>query len=335
MPPIPAPFALLQMIMGSMTTQAVYAAAKLGIADVLAEKPMTASEVAERVNAHPEMTYRLMRLLASNGLFTEGEDRRFELAPLGDALRADAPLSMRPFALLIGDPIHWEDWSHFTESVQTGEPVVEKLRGMTTWDYVGANPEYGAVFFGGMGALSTLETEPVLAAYDFNQFKRIVDVGGGFGAMLTAILGKAPNATGVLSAPPSVEGAQHALEQNGVADRCTVDGRPFFEAVPADGDAYLLKHIIHDWPEQQCRKILENIRAAINPDGKLLVMEFVLPEGNEPHTGKLVDMWLHLLVGGRERTEAQYRELFASAGFRLTRIVPTETPLCIIEGEPI
>jgi hypothetical protein len=335
MPPIPAPFALLQMITGSMVTQAVYAAAELEIADVLNEGPMTATQVAERVHAHPETTYRLMRLLASYGLFTEGDDGRFDLAPIGDALRADAPLSMRPIALLIGDPTHWEDWSHFTDAVRTGEPAVDKLRGMSTWEYVMANPEYGAVFFAGMGALSTLETEPVLAAYDFSRFDRIVDVGGGLGVLLSAVLGKAQNATGVLSAPPSVEAGQEALERAGIADRCTVDGRQIFEAVPADGDAYLVKHVLHDWPEQQVRKVLENIRAAISPTGKLLVMEFVLPEGDQPHTGKLIDLWLHLLVGGRERTEAQYRELFASTGFRLTRIIPTEIPLSIIEGEPI
>jgi hypothetical protein len=317
-----------------MVTQAVYAAAQLGIADTLTEGPLTADEIAKKVDAHPEMTYRLMRMLAGYSLFAQRDDERFELDTLGEFLRSDSPMSVRPFALLMGHPVHWEDWAHFTETVRTGEPAIPKLRGMSTWEYVGSNPEYGAIFGRGMGNLSTLETESVLAAYDFTRFNKIVDVGGGLGMLLAAILGKATGATGVLSAPPSVEAAQAVLQQAGVADRCTIESASFLEAIPPGGDAYLVKHVVHDWPEAEALQILNNIRAAISPKGKLLVMEFVLPEGEGPHHGNLTDLWLHLLVGGKERTAEQYRQLLASAGFRMMSVTKTDTPLSIIEAEP-
>jgi SAM-dependent methyltransferase len=335
MPSVPAPFALLELIQGAIVTQAVHAAAKLGIADTFRDGPLSADQVAEQVGANPDATYRLMRLLASHSIFAERPDGRFELTPMADALRADSPMSMRRIALLMGHPIHWEDWSYFTETVRTGEPSFPKVRGMGAWEYFGANPEYGAVFFEGMGNLSELETEPVVAACDFSRFNRIVDVGGGVGTLLAAILSKASNAKGVLFAPPSVEDAQGLLEHAGVADRVTIESGHFLESVPAGGDAYILKHIIHDWPEAQAVEILRNVRKSIAPGGRLLIMEFVLGEGNEAHSGKLVDLWLMLLVGGKERTEAQYRELLASAGFRLTSVTPTASALSIVEAEPV
>lgn len=333
---VPPPFALLGLIQGSMVTQAIYAAATLGIADELAAGPLTSGEVAERVEAHPDATHRLLRLLASYGIFAERTDGCFELTPMADALRTDSPMSMRRIALLMGHPIHWEDWSHFTETVRTGDPSLPKHRGMSAWEYFGANPEYAGVFFGGMGNLSELETQPVVAAYDFSQFDRIVDVGGGVGTLLSAILGEAQNTKGVLFAPGSVEDAQALLEQNGVADRCTIEPGSFLDSnIPTGGDAYILKHIVHDWPEAQALDILRNVRAAMGPKGKLLLMEFVLPEGNAPHSGKLVDLWLMLLVGGKERTAAQYTALLAGAGFRLTGVTETAAGLAIVEAEPV
>jgi hypothetical protein len=335
MPSVPPPFALLGIIQGSIVTQALYAAAKLGIAETLAGGPLAAGDIAEQVNADPEATYRLLRMLASHSIFAEREDGRFELTPMADALRGDAPMSMRRIALLMGHPIHWEDWSHLTESIQTGEPSMPKHRGMSAWDYFGSNPEYAGVFFDGMGNLSDLETEPVAAALDYSRFTKIVDVGGGRGNLLAAILRNTPGAEGVLFAPPVVEEAQALLKENGVADRCTIESGSFLESVPAGGDAYLLKHIIHDWPEPQAVEILKKVRAAIDPKGRLLLMENVLTEGNAPHSGKLVDLWLMLLVGGKERTAAEYTELLASAGFKLTEITETPAGIAIVEGEPV
>jgi hypothetical protein len=332
---VPAPFALLELTQGSMITQAVYAAAKLGIADTLGDGPLTAAEIAERVDANPEATYRLLRLLASYSVFAERADGRFELTPMADALRADAPMSMRRIALLMGHPIHWEDWSHLADSVQTGEASLPKVRGMSAWEFFESNPEYAGVFFQGMSNLSDLETEPVAAGYDYSRFHKIVDVGGGRGNLLAAVLQKAADAKGVLFAPASAADAQELLEQSGVADRCTIENGFFLDSVPAGGDAYILKHIVHDWPEEQAVKILRNARDAMGPKGTLLLVEFVLGEGNEPHIGKLVDLWLMLLVGGKERTRAQYSELLAKAGFRLTQVVETASAISIVEAQPV
>lgn len=334
MPSVPAPLALLEQIQGSIVTQAIYVAAKLGIADRLGGGPLTAEEIAEQVDANPEATYRLLRLLAGHSVFAERDDGRFELTPMADALRSDAPTSMRQIAILMGHPIHWEDWSHLDESVQTGEASMPKHRGMSAWEFFQANPEYGAVFFGGMGNMSDLETEPVAAGYDYSRFSKIVDVGAGRGTLVAAILQQAPNAKGVVFAPSSVEDAQEVLDQTGVADRCTIEEGSFFDSVPSGADAYVLKHIVHDLPESQALTVLKNIRKAISPKGKLLLVEFVLGKGNNPHPGKLVDLWLLLLAGGKERTAEQYTELFAAAGFRLTRVVQTASAISIVEAEP-
>jgi len=242
---------------------------------------------------------------------------------------------MRRIALLMGHPIHWEDWSHFLESVRTGEPSLPRTRGMSAWEYFGTNPEYAGVFFAGMGNLSELETEPVSAALDYSRFGRIVDVGGGSGALLAAILQRTPGSSGVVFAPTSVDDAQKVLAGAGVADRCTIEEGNFLESAPAGGDAYILKHIVHDWPPEQVVHILKNVRAAIGPRGRLLLMENVLPEGNEPHPGKLVDLWLMLLVGGKERTADEYQDVLQQAGFRITSITPTAAGLAVVEAEPV
>lgn len=329
------PVALLDLALGSMITQAIYVAAELGIADLLSDGPLPAEEIARKVNAHPEATYRLLRLLASHEIFVEEGDGQFRLSPMADALRADSPMSMRGIAILMGHPTHWEDWSHFVDSVRTGEPAIPKLRGMNEFEYLDANPEYATVFYQGMGSLSNLETYPIVEGYDFSQFGTIVDVGGGSGGLLAAILQRATTSRGVLfDARAAASGAESVLAEAGVADRCTIASGGLFDPVPTGGDAYLLKHIVHDWPDGKAVEILRNVRQAVGADGRLLLAEFVPPTDNEPHAGKLVDLWLMLLVGGKERTTAQYSELLADAGFTLDRVVPTLSPISIVEARP-
>lgn len=332
----PAEFALLDLIQGSMVTQAIYVAAELGVADVLAGGPLRADEIAQRVQADPGATYRLLRLLASYSIFTEQDDGRFAMTPMGDALRTDAPNSMYGLAVLMGHPIHWEDWGHLVDSVRTGEPSLPKLRGMGAFEYLEANPEYGMVFGRGMGTLSSTETQPILEGYDFSRYGTIVDVGGGGGNLLAGILQRATTSRGVLcDSRAEMMGANAILTGAGVADRCTIDtSAGLFDPVTKGGDAYILKHIVHDWPEDRALTILKNVRDAINPDGRLLLMEFVTPEGNEPHPAKLVDLWLMLLVGGKERSKQQYAELVGDAGFELVQVVPTASPLSIVEARP-
>ncbi|HEY7486212.1 MAG TPA: methyltransferase [Streptosporangiaceae bacterium] len=332
---VPAPLALVEMILGSMITQGIYVAAELGIADAIGDESLTAEEIARRVGADPEATYRLLRMLASYSIFAEGDDGRFELTPMAEALREDAPISMRGIARLMGHPTHWEDWAHLVDSIRTGEPSLPKLRGMGAFEYLAANPEYGAIFNAGMGNLSALETDPVAAAYDFSGCGTIVDVGGGGGALLAAILQRVGDARGILFDERAVaSGAEATLKEAGVAERCSIEGGGLFDPVPPGGDAYLLKHIVHDWPEPKALEILRNVREGIAPDGRLLLMEFVIPDGKTQHIGKLVDLWLLLLVGGRDRTRAQYSELLSKAGFRLDRVVQTAAPVSIIEARP-
>jgi len=332
---VPEPVELLHLILGSMTTQAIYVAADLGIADVLADGPLTAAEIARRVDADPEAVYRLLRYLVSHSVFGQENDR-FTLTPTGDALRSDAPMTMRGIARLMGHPIHWEDWGHLADSVRTGEPSLPKLRGMGAFEYMAANPEYGMVFGQGMGNLSELETVPLAAAYDWTRFGTIVDVCGGRGALLAAVLQQAPDSRGVLFDERAAEmGAAATLEAAGVTDRCSIESGNFFGPPPAGADAYLLKHIVHDWPEPQALQILKNVRDATGPDGRLLLMEYVVPEETTQHISKQVDLWLMLLVGGKERTSGQYSDLLAGAGFELTGVIPTASPVSIVEARPI
>jgi len=332
----PPPFALLGMIMGSMLTQAIHVAAVLDFAGILADGPLAAKEIARQAGSDPDASERLLRTLASFGIFTEDADGRFALTPLADALRADAPVSMRGMALLLGHPYQWEDWGHLIDSVRTGEPVMETLRGMGGYQFLAANPDFAQVFEGGMGTLSDLETVPVAEGYDYAKFDTLVDVFGGRGAVLAEILQRAPDTRGVLFDQRAEHlGAQKFLEEAGVADRASVDTGELFGTVPAGGDGYLLKHIVHEWPEAKSLEILRNVRKAIRDDGTVLLVEFVLPDGNAPHPGKLVDLWLMILMGGRERTRAQYAELLGKAGFELTRVIETASSAAIIEAKPV
>ncbi|MFE9258746.1 methyltransferase [Streptomyces sp. NPDC006879] len=333
----PPPFALLELAQGSMTTQAIYVAAELRIADALVDGPLSAQEIAQRVDAHPESVYRLLRLLASQSIFSEGKDGRFRQTPMSKALVADSPGSMRDIALLMGHPIHWEDWAHLVDSVRTGEASLPKLRGMGAFEFIDSNPEYGSVFTSGMGNMSDTETLPIVAGYDFSGYRQIVDVCGGRGALLAEVLKHSPNARGVLfDARAEENGAKDVLAEAGVSDRTSIEVGGLFDPVPEGGDAYILKHVVHDWPEDQALQILKNVRKAIPAHGRILLVEFVVPsEGNGRHPAKLVDLWLMLLVGGKERTSEQYSSLLASAGFQLERVVQTAAPVSVIEARPI
>lgn len=332
---VPGPIALLELIMGSMITQAIYVAAKLDIAGLLSQGPVTAAEIARRSAADPDAIHRTLRLLASYSIFAEEKDGRFRLTPMAEGLRADSPMSMRGMALLLGDPIEWEDWGNLLLAVQTGKPVLPTLRGMGGYEFLAANPEFAVIFEGGMGNLSNLETGPIVAAYDFSKFGTVVDVFGGKGTLLAAILERAKDTRGVLADQRAGDlGAAEFFRAAGVAERCTIDTAGLFEKPPSGGDAYIMKHIVHEWPESQALEILRNTRSVISSSGKLLLMEFVIPEGKKQHPGKLVDLWLMILMGGKERTSAEYAELLRRAGFRLERVVETASPVAILEAVP-
>ena len=329
-------YALLDLIQGAVITQAISVAAKLGIADVLAGGPLSAQDIAARAGSDPKATHRVLRALSGHGVFAVREDGRYENTPLSDKLRDDAPDSMRGFALLMSHPLLHEEWGHLFTTVETGEPNLPKLRGMGALDFFHATPEYAAVFFHAFGKLSESETDPILAAYDFSQFTTVVDVIAGRGNLLAGILQQAPNVKGVLyDSEVATVDSPALFEAAGVADRLTIAHGGYLDKLPAGGDAYLFKHIIHDFSEEDAVTALRNAREVISPDGKLLVMEYVLPENNEHHLGHTIDLWLMLMLGAQDRTLAEYTELFAKAGFKVTRAVPTTAPISIIEAIPV
>lgn len=326
--------AILELGFGGWLTQALAAAVRLGIADALSDGPQTAEEIAHRVGTDPRATYRLMRALASHSVLKLRRDGRFALTRTGRALVSDNPNSVAPMLAFVGHPAHREHWSNLEHSVRTGETAVSKVRGMSFFDYTDTDPELAQVFNDAMTGASAVSIESAVPAYDFSNSKLIVDVGGGHGALLAAVLRKAPDARGVLfDLPQVVAGAGATLAD--VASRCDLTGGSFFDSVPTGGDTYLLKTVIHDWDDEQSLTILRNVRAAIAPGGKVLLFEMVLPEGAPAHLGLVLDLEMLVAAGGQERTQREYAELLSRAGFRLQRVVPTTSPIAIIEARPV
>jgi precorrin-6B methylase 2 len=275
-----------------------------------------------------------MRALASVGVFIE-TDGRFGLTPLAEYLRTDAPGSVRAWAMQIGQPYVWTSWGHLIHGVRTGEPAFPKVFGTTAWEYRAVHPEARAIFDAAMTALSATTAEAVVQSYDFSGTEVLVDVGGGEGVLLAAILAANPALRGILFDQPHVIATVGALlERAGVVDRCEVVGGSFFEAVPGGADAYLLKSIIHDWDDTAAIEILRTCRAAIANTGRLLLVEQAIQAENEPDPAKFSDLNMLVMLGGRERTVDDFRRLYAEAGFRLANIIPTGSPFDIIEGVP-
>ncbi|HZN55005.1 MAG TPA: methyltransferase [Candidatus Polarisedimenticolaceae bacterium] len=326
---------VVQMATAYWVSRTVYAAAKLGLADHLRGGPKSAEELAGPTETHAPSLHRLMRTLASLGLLSEGDGRRFSLTPLGETLVTGAPGMARSTVLAMGADWMWASWTEFLHSVRTGETAFEKVWKMAPFDYLAAHPEDARNFGEAMIGIHGAEPPAVAAAYDFSKIGTLVDVGGGTGNLITTILRAHPHLKGILyDLPHVVEEARANVERAGVADRCKRIGGSFFESVPAGGDAYILSHVIHDWDEAKCLTILKHCRTAMGPKGTLLLVEMVLPAGNEPHFGKVLDMVMLSIPGGVERTAEEYGALLAKAGFKLTRIVPTESVVGVIEGVP-
>jgi alkyl hydroperoxide reductase subunit AhpC len=335
-PKLPPHAQLIEMGTAHWTSRIVYVAAKLGLADRLAAGPKSADELAGESGTHAPSLYRLMRTLAHLGILSEEAGQRFGLTPLGEALKRKAPGSAWATILTLASDWCANGFGELLYSVQTGKSGVEKYLGMPVFDWFGKNPEMASLFSETMVGFHGAEGEAVAAAYDFSEMETIVDVGGATGHLLTTILGHAPRARGILyDLPHVVRDAPPLIESRGMTERVAIEAGSFFERVPAGGDAYLVSHVIHDWSEAQCLTILGHCRRAMNPGGRLLLIEMVLPPGNTPHPGKMLDMMMLVGPGGRERTEQEYGALLAEAGFRLTRIVPTESAVSVIEAVPV
>jgi len=321
-----------QMITGYWASQAIYAAAKFGIADLLKDGSRSVEQLAEASSTNAEALYRLLRALASIGIFSESSPREFSLTPLAKPLRSDVDGSKQALALMSGDE-QFRAWAEIKYSIQTGKTAFEKVFGKPIFDYLSEKPDKARIFDAAMTGIHGRETGDVLDAYDFSGIEVLADIGGGNGSNISSILKQYPTMKGVLfDLPHVVERAKERIDAAGVLDRCQLIGGNFFESVPKGADAYLMRHIIHDWNDGKSLTILRNCHSAMRAKSKLLVVESVIPSGNERFAGKFLDLVMLLIPGGKERTESEYRTLFNEAGFDLTRIVPTNTELSIVEG---
>jgi hypothetical protein len=324
---------MLNMMTSYWISQAIYVAAKLGIADLVQNGPVRHETLAVASASDAPSLYRLLRALASVGIFAETSPGCFGLTPLAEVLSAVAPNSMRALALTYNEELY-HAWGDMLYSVQTGQPAFDHVYGMPVFEYFASHPAANAVFNAAMVDWTKRVASAVIAAYDFSGFDTVVDVGGGYGTLLTEILRANPTTRGILfDQPHVVADADSFLRSTGVSERCTFVGGDFLADVPPGGDAYLLAQILHDWGDAQNLTILSRCRSAMPAHARLLVVELVLPETDEPNFGKWLDLHMLAVARGRERTAAEYADLLRSAGFKLTRIVPTESGTSVIEAE--
>jgi hypothetical protein len=332
----PAPVVLMEMVVDMWAAQAIVAAADLGIADALAKGPLSTAELATAVNADADALSRLLRALISRGIFRQRRDGRYDLTPLADALRRDAEVSVAGFARWLGSPQHREHWSHFTDAIRTGRAIIPALRGKSAFEYLAGESELGGIFNQAMTSLSELSIASVIGAYDFSPYATIVDVGGGQGRLLSAILAATPRARGILfDQPQVVAGAPAVLSEHGVEDRVRVEEGSFFDAVPEGGDVYVLKNVIHDWSDDDAVRILSSVCTAAGAGKHVLLVELVIPEHDREFVGNWFDLEMLVALDARERAAAEYGRLLSCAGFEMTRVVQTASPLSIVEAVAI
>jgi hypothetical protein len=327
--------ALLRLVNGYQVSQAIHVAATLGVPDLLGDGPRSAGELAAAAGADEDALYRLLRALASVGVLHEQDERRFSLTELGERLRTGHPESIAGWAAFVGRPPYWNAWGNLLLSVRTGENAFRSVHGTDVWSYRATSPEESELFDRAMVALTRGSTEAFLDAYDFGRFGTVVDVGGGQGALLAALLAAHPAMEGVLfDQAHVVELASPFLESAGVADRCRVVAGSFFESVPSGGDAYVLKSVIHDWEDEESVAILAVCRAAMAEEARLILLERALGEPNGAPAAKFSDLNMLVAPGGRERTVGEYAALFERAGLELVDSTATATGQLVIEARP-
>jgi len=326
---------LMQLSIGYMMSAALHTAAHLRIADLLKDGAKSTRELAAARGTHEDSLYRVMRPLASAGVFNETAPRTFELTAAGHHLRTDHEESFRDMVLWMGNEFHYRTYPEMLHAVKTGDTVVEKVYGESCFGHLEKDKELGEIFNRAMTMFSRMLGPAVLEAYDFSSLngKTLVDIGGGHGYLLSLILKKYPDIRGVIFDLEHVHvGAQERISETGLAGRCESCGGDFFTSVPC-GDAYIMKHIIHDWNDEKALTILKNCNAAGRGKTRVILVEAVLTPGNEPHFAKWLDLEMLLLPGGRERTQAEFAQLFERAGFTLTQVLQTKSPVCVLEAE--
>lgn len=332
---VPPPVAMIGIIQSFWVGRSVCVAAELGLADLIGDEPKAADELASRTGTHAPSLYRLLRALASAGIFSESDEKRFSMTPLGATLKSDTPDSLRSFAIseLGGD--HYPAWGALLHSVKTGEVAFHKVYGTDPWTHRAAHPEDAKIFDKAMSDFGSVVIETVVASYDFSRFGTVVDVGGGDGSLLAHILATHPKIQGTVQDLPHVTvKATERFDRQGLTGRADVVPMSFLEGVVEGGDAYVMKWIIHDWNDADSTAILRNCHAAMRNEARLLLIEAIIPPPNEPALSKFMDLNMMVMLGGRERTEAEYRALLEGAGFKLKGITPTHTEMRVIEAVP-
>jgi precorrin-6B methylase 2 len=323
---------LRQMFTGYWVSQSIYVIAKLGVADLLRDGPRSAEQLAAVLRVDKSALYRMMRTLASYQLFEEDAEHRFSLTSLGSLLQTEVPGSMRAMSIWNGE-LPYRAWGAVLHTMETGQPALKHALGMKLFEYLSNDPESRRIFDEAMTGLSMQVSQAVVAAYDFSGIKRLVDVGGGQGMLVASILAANEQMRAILfDLPAAVENARRQVEQAGIASRCEVVGGDFFELVPPGADCYVLASVIHDWDDEHSLRILKQCRKAMDHGAKLLLVECVIRDSSEPVFSRLLDLQMLVVTGGRERTETQFTELLAAAGFRVTNIIQTAAPECVIEA---
>jgi hypothetical protein len=333
---ISPPVRMMQFLFGAFVAKSLLVVAELGVAEQLGDGARTAAELGQALGLDADRLHRLLRALASYGIFQEQQDGRFANTALSSTLRSDLPGSMKAMALFLCGGPQWAAWGELGHSVRSGSSAFEKIHGCHPFEYMGKDVDFARVFHDAMTSLTEQDLAAIHAQYDFSSFDSLVDVAGGHGSLLVSCLQKNPKQRGVLfDRPEVVARAQPLLEAAGVIDRCQIVGGSFFEAVPPGASVYVLKYILHDWSDQEATAILKNIRRAAAPGSKLLVIDPIVKPPNVPDLAKVMDLQMMVFYGsGRERTQEEFAELLSAAGFRLTRVIPTFSPLSIIEAEP-
>jgi len=327
---------LRELMNGMRVTQLIYVASKLGIADLLKDGSKSVDELASKVGAHPRALYRVLRALAGIGVFAEVGDRKFELTALGEPLQDRVPGSVRARAIMNGEEVFWKPWGDLLNCVKTGDTPFNRVFGMSRLEYRERNAEVGTNFNKAMSAATVPTANAVVEAYDFSGVNRVIDLAGGRGALIAAILKRYPHVQGVLTDLPAVANEAEAfIESEGLEDRCETIGGDYYKSIPSGGDIYLLKSVIESEPDDGAVDLLKNCRRAMGNHARLLIVEPIMSPHGSPSPANVFDVHMMVMGGGLLRTEEEYGALFEKAGFRVNRVLPTSSQASIIEGAPV
>jgi hypothetical protein len=321
-----------ELMAGHIVAQCLYSLASLGIPDLITNGCATIGDLAVKTGTHEPSLHRMLRTLSSLGVLTESVEGQFGLTPLGATLRSDSPDSLRDQAIFETSPSVWATWGHLVDSLRNGQPSFTSVNQSPLFDYLAEHPELGSAFNRFMTMQSKSQNAAIIASYDFSEARTIVDVGGGHGAMLAAILAKHPKLQGVLIDLPEVVSNTSVLETSKFTDRCRAIASDVLDSVTISGDIFIIKRVMMVFSDEKAGKILRNCRAAMGRKSKLLVIDPMLPDGAEPHYNRLTDLLMMVAPGGRCRSEAEFRKLFADAGMSTTRVIDTGTSNFILEA---